>query len=159
MRLFIFILLLSSGLCLQTPSLAAEKTVIAVIVGNDNPNKNISMGELKLIYWRKKTYWANGQRIHPINLPPDNALRLHFSTSTLGSAPSAQNDYWNGLYFNGVSPPHVVYSEEAAIRYVQESTGSIAYIDACKLDSRVKSVLFIQPNGEASAEATTLKCN
>lgn len=159
MRVFISFLLLAIGLCLQATGMAADKTVIAVIVSNDNPNKSLSLGELKLIYWRKKTYWANGQRIHPINLPSDNSLRLQFSSSILGSAPSAQNDYWNGLYFHGISPPHVLYSDEAAIRYVQETAGSIAYADACKLDNRVKPLLWLLPNGETTTNSSSINCN
>ncbi|MDP2154137.1 MAG: hypothetical protein Q8J66_10835 [Methylotenera sp.] len=159
MRGFISILLLIIGLYLQATGMAAEKSIIAVIVTNDNPNKSISLGELKLIYWRKKTYWANGQRIHPINLPSDNPLRLQFSSSILGSAPSAQNDYWNGLYFHGISPPYVLYSDEAAIRYVQETAGSIAYADACKLDNRVKPLLWLLPNGETTSNPSLANCN
>ncbi|ACT46952.1 hypothetical protein [Methylotenera mobilis] len=159
MRLLLALLLATSSLCLTMASYAADKTVIAVIVANDNPIKSIAVGELKLIYWRKKTYWSHGQRIHPINLPPDNPVRLHFSTSILGSLPNTQSDYWNGLYFHGVSPPHVLYSDEAAIRYVQETAGSIAYVDACKLDTRVKAVLWILPNGETSTDAAAIKCN
>ena len=158
MRLLIVILLATCSLSL--PSVfAAEKTSIAVIVANNNPSKSLAVSELNLIYWRKKTYWAHGQRIHPINLPPDNPLRLQFSTSILGSLPSTQSDYWNGLYFHGVSPPHVLYSDEAAIRYVQETAGGIAYVDACKLDNRVKAVLWILPNGDISSNASAVKCN
>lgn len=147
--------------CLAAPSAiyAAEKPVIAVIAANDHPIKSISLAELKLIYWRKKTYWANGQRIHPVNLPSDNVLRLQFSSSLLGSLPSAQNDYWNGLYFHGTSPPHVVYSDEAVIRYIQETTGSIGYVDACKLDARVKPIFWIMPNGEMSVDLPSFNCN
>lgn len=158
MRLLLAILLVTGSLCLPV-AFAADKTVIAVIVANDNPNKSMAVGELKLIYWRKKTYWAHGLRIHPINLPPDNPLRLQFSTSILGSLPNTQSDYWNGLYFHGVSPPHVLYSDEAAIRYVQETAGGIAYVDACKLDNRVKAVLWILPNGDTSTDASIVKCN
>ncbi|OGV77914.1 MAG: hypothetical protein A3I83_01130 [Methylotenera sp. RIFCSPLOWO2_02_FULL_45_14] len=146
-------------LAAQTASFAAEKTVIAVIVANEHPIKTISLAELKLIYWRKKTYWANGQRMHPVNLPADHPLRLQFSTSILGSLPSAQNDYWNGLYFHGTSPPHVVYSDEAVIRYIQETTGSIGYIDACKIDARVKPVFWIMPNGDMSSDLPNFSCD
>lgn len=159
MRGLTTLLLLIIGLCVQATSLAADKSAIAVIVSNDNTRKSISLGELKLIYWRKKTYWGNGQPIHPINLPSDHPLRLQFSNMILGSSPSAQNDYWNGLYFHGVSPPHVLYSDEAAIRYVQETAGSIAYADACKLDNRVKPLLWLLPNGEISSNPATVSCN
>jgi ABC-type phosphate transport system substrate-binding protein len=143
----------------QTAVFAADKPVIAVIVANDHPIKSLSLAELKLIYWRKKTYWANGQRMHPVNLPTDNPLRLQFSSSILGSLPSAQNDYWNGLYFHGTSPPHVVYSDEAVIRYVQETTGSIGYVDACKLEARAKPVFWIMSNGDTSTDLPNFSCD
>jgi len=158
-RTFSAIMLAFACLLTQPISLAAEKAVIAVIVASDAPVKSISLPELKLIYWRKKTYWANGQRMHPVNLPSDHALRLQFSSSILGSLPSTQSDYWNGLYFHGISPPHVVYSDEAVIRYVQETTGSIGYVDACKADPRVKPVFWIMPNGDLSHDAPDLSCD
>ena len=148
-----------AGLSASAAGVAVEKSVIAVIVANELPVKTISLPELKLIYWRKKTYWADGQRMHPVNLPSDNPLRLQFSNSILGSPPSAQNDYWNGLYFHGISPPHVVYSEEAAIRYVQETTGSIGYVDACKIGSRVKPIFWIMPNGDVNSDLPDFSCN
>jgi len=157
-RTLTFVAFVWTSLLVQTNGLATEKTAIAVIVADDFSNKVMTLSELKLIYWRKKSYWANGQRIHPINLPSDHALRLQFSSSVLGTLPNAQNDYWNGLYFHGVSPPHVVHSDEAAIRYVQEMTGSIAYVDACKVDSRVKPIFWILPNGDMSGSAPSLNC-
>ncbi|MBM3351176.1 MAG: hypothetical protein FJY53_05250 [Betaproteobacteria bacterium] len=146
------------GLLLHTTCLAVEKPPIAVIVAEDSPAKTMTSSELKLIYWRKKNHWANGQRIHPINLPSDHALRLQFSNTVLGSAPSDQRDYWNGLYFHGISPPHVVYSDESAIRYVQETAGSIAYIDACKVDARIKPIFWIMSNGEMSNNPAHVQC-
>jgi ABC-type phosphate transport system substrate-binding protein len=146
-------------LSVTSHSLAADKPAIALIVAHEHVIKNFSLSELKLIYWRKKTYWADGQPIHPVNLPSDNALRLQFSNAVLGSTPSTQNDYWNGLYFHGTSPPHVVYSEEAVVRYIQETKGSIGYIDACKLDTRIKPLLWIMPNGDISNNAPSINCN
>lgn len=148
-----------ASLLVQTTSFAADKTIIAVIVASDAPVKAVSLAELKLIYWRKKNYWANGQRIHAVNLPSDNPLRLQFSNSVLGSPPNTQSDYWNGLYFHGTSPPHVVYSEEAVIRYVQETTGSIGYVDACKVDARVKAIYWMMPNGDTNNDAPNLNCD
>jgi ABC-type phosphate transport system substrate-binding protein len=148
-----------TSLFVQTSGLTAEKTTIAVIVADDSVTKTMTLSELKLIFWRKKNYWANGQRIHPINLPSDHALRLQFSSNVLGTLPSAQHDYWNGLYFHGISPPHVVHSDEAAIRYVQETTGTIAYVDACKVDARVKPIFWIMPNGDTGNQIPDIHCD
>ena len=158
-RVICIVTLALASVWVQTTAVAADKATIAVIVADDAPIKAMSLAELKLIYWRKKTYWANGQRIHPVNLPSDNPLRLQFSNSVLGSLPNRQNDYWNGLYFHGTSPPHVVYSDEAAIRYAQETAGSIGYIDACKVDSRVKPIFWIMPNGETNNDSPNLNCD
>lgn len=138
---------------------AADKPAIAVIVAHEHTIKNFSASELSLIYWRKKTYWADGQPIHPVNLPSDHALRLQFSNVVLGSAPVAQNDYWNGLYFHGISPPHVVYSEEAALRYVSTTKGAIAYVDACKTDESVKVILWITKDQIVTNLPEKLNCN
>jgi len=125
----------------------AEATpIIAIIVSSDAqiaPQKPIASNELNLIYWRKKQYLDGGQPVHPVNLHAEHPLRLAFSTTVLKSLPKDQTDYWNGVYFHGVSPPRSLLSEEAVIRYVTETKGSIGYINACLLDARVKPILWI----------------
>lgn len=125
----------------------AEVTpIIAIIVSSDAqiaPQKLIASNELSLIYWRKKQYLEGGQPVHPVNLHAEHPLRLAFSAAVLKSLPKDQTDYWNGVYFHGVSPPRSLLSEEAVIRYVTETKGSIGYINACLLDARVKPILWI----------------
>ena len=151
---------------------AAESAPIAIIVAHDFFKNDLSITDLKLIYWRKKTYWANGQRMHPVNLPPTHPLRLQFSNIVLGSPPSAQIDYWNGLYFHGTSPPHVVNSSEAMMRYVQETNGAIGYVNACQLEKQlaagnnqhldkplaIKPIAWLSPLGELYQNAPELNC-
>lgn len=105
--------------------------------------KKIAPEELSLIYWRKKQYWQGGVRIYPVNLHAEDALRLQFSKTILGSFPNEQSNYWNGQYFHGISPPYSVQSEEAVIRYVAATKGAIGYVDACNVDERVKVLLWV----------------
>lgn len=112
---------------------------------------------LKLIYLRKQLYWPNGQRIVPVNLQTEHTLRNLFSRAVLGSLPKQQIDYWNGLYFNGIQPPHSVNSEEAVIRLVTETKGAIGYVNACAVDARVKAVLWIR-EGAISQSPPPLNC-
>ena len=146
-------------LLMASISYAREPAVIAVIVPNEQPTKSLSMPELKLIYLRKKDYWANGKRIHSVNLPADHPIRMQFSNKVLGSLPGAQNDYWNGVYFHGISPPYVVNSEEAVVRYVADTSGAIGYINACNVDSRIKVVAWLTDNGELLNRPPELHCN
>ena len=138
----------------------AESGTIAVIVSHNQAARTLSAADLSLIYWRKKLYWADGKRIQPINLPTDHPMRRQFSQQLLGSLPETQAEYWNGLYYHGTSPPHVVASQEAMLRFVAETPGAIGYIDGCKADSRVRVALWIAPDGTSSnAPPLSQECN
>lgn len=128
---------------------AEETPPLAVIVSN-KPElaivQQLAPRELGQIFWRKKQYWQSGVRIHPVNLHAEHPLRTAFSKTVLGSLPSEQADYWNGLYFHGAKPPYSLQSEEAVLRYVSATKGAIGYISICALDDRVKPLLWIAQN-------------
>jgi hypothetical protein len=141
---------------------AEESANIAIIVSSDAhiaPHKAIDADELRLIYWRKKQYLEGGQRLHPTNLHAENSLRLTFSKVILASLPKDQTDYWNGLYFHGISPPRSLLTEEAVIRYVAETPGSIGYINACNVDNRVNAILWIVNNHISNIAPEKLNCS
>jgi ABC-type phosphate transport system substrate-binding protein len=161
MRRLLSLLLIPLALLLAMASPAAlpgESEAVAVIVNKSLAISSLSPVELSLIFWRKKLYWADGKRMHPLNLPTDNPLRRQFSQRILGSLPDAQTDYWNDQYFHGNSPPHVVNSQEAMLRYVSESSGAIGYVQGCKVDARVKVVLWLRADGSTSNIAPPLDC-
>lgn len=157
MRLLLSLLLVALAL-MPASALPAENETIAVIVPKGMVVSSISPVELSLIFWRKKLYWADGKRMHPLNLPTDNPLRRQFSQRILGSLPDAQTDYWNDQYFHGNSPPHVVNSQEAMLRYVTESPGGIGYVQGCKVDARVKVLLWLRADGSTSNTPPPLDC-
>lgn len=136
----------------------SESGVIAIIVPADFVVRYLGATELSLIFLRKKLYWPNGKRMRPANLPTQHPLRKQFSQRVLGSLPEAQSEYWNELYFHGTSPPHVVNSQEAMLRYVAETNGAIGYVDACLLDSRVKAVVWIDSDGNLVDSLPAIYC-
>jgi hypothetical protein len=156
MKYFYLKLMLVSLLLGIANTVCAE--TLAVIVPQGHNLRQISASELSLIFWRKKLYWADGKRIQTLNYAANNPLRLQFSQTILKSMPETQSDYWNGLYFHGISPPHVVHSQEAMLRFVADSAGAIGYIDACKLDDRVKSLAWINADGNVVAIPPELNC-
>jgi ABC-type phosphate transport system substrate-binding protein len=125
----------------------ADETPPLAVVVSANPQfgstPSLSIRELTQIFWRKKQYWQNGTRIHPVNLHAEHPLRILFSKAVLASLPSEQADYWNGLYFHGTTPPYSVQSEEAVLRYVSSTKGAIGYVSLCHLDERVKPLLWV----------------
>lgn len=149
-----------NALVLADYSHAEDNQPLAIIVSS-NPEiaftQQLAVRELSQIYWRKKQYGPNGVRLHPVNLHAEHPLRLYFSKTVLGSLPNEQADYWNGLYFHGTTPPYSVQSEEAVLRYVSNTKGAIGYVNACKLDERVKPLLWLSDDS-ISASKPPLNC-
>jgi ABC-type phosphate transport system substrate-binding protein len=125
------------------PAHAAEP--LAVITAATNPLDTLSLDTLKLIYLRKSQMDTEGNRWIPLNLSVTDPLRRSFSLALFSVLPEEQDDYWNVQYFNGISPPKVMASEEAILRFVASTTGSIGYVHKRKADSRVKVLLLISP--------------
>ena len=118
---------------------------LAVITAVSNPLDTLSLDTLKLIYLRKSPMDTEGNRWIPLNLPVTDPLRRGFSLTLFSLLPEEQDDYWNVQYFNGISPPKVMASEEAVLRFVTSTTGAIGYVRKQKVDSRVKVLLLITP--------------
>lgn len=145
-------------LVLCTCTVRAEEPVIAVIVSAQAANTvSVSADDLASIYWRKKLYNNQGKPLHPANLSSEHPLRLRFSKLVLHSSPRSQVGYWNGLYFHGVQPPFTVQSEEAMIRYVTDTESAVGYVDACKVDERVRAVLWIT-SSKTLTDPPPLRC-
>ncbi len=157
MRIFILIIaVLFAGLVWAEERLP----VIAVIVPTQEQAEKLKLtpSSLKLIYLRKQLFWPNGKRIIPVNLQSEHSLRNQFSQAVLGNLPKQQIDYWNGLYFNGIQPPHSVNSEESVIRFVTDTKSAIGYVNACAADERVKVLLWIDGDN-ISTQQPLLDCS
>ena len=141
------------------PLAADDEEVLAIVVSNTQIERTLNFTDLTLIYRRKKLVWDDGDRLQPVNLPTDNSLRRAFSQRVLGSSPEGLARYWNVMYFHGVSPPHVLASEEAVLRFVLDTPGAIGYVTACKADARVKTVLWLLPKGKVSTQPPVLNCS
>ena len=130
------------GLC-PAWSAAAQDEAIAIIVPVTPPSIQFDLLTLRDIFLKRIAIDRRGQSIIPLNLPPDHRLRLAFSLALLGEAPQDLQNYWNQRYFHGVSPPYVVNSQEAMVRFVARTPGAIGYVAPCDVDDRVKEVALI----------------
>ncbi|MDI1230321.1 MAG: hypothetical protein PSV18_09760 [Methylobacter sp.] len=116
---------------------------LAIITAAANPLDTLSLDDLKLVYLRKSQMDTEGNRWLPLNMPVTDSLRRDFSLALFSLLPEEQEDYWSVQYFNGISPPKVMASEEAILRFVASTTGSIGYVRKQKVDNRVKVLLLI----------------
>ncbi|MDP2028392.1 MAG: hypothetical protein Q8K12_02000 [Thiobacillus sp.] len=130
-------------LALAIPNAWATERSFAVIVAAGVTEQRLTRESISLIFKRKQTYWENGTRIQPVNLPPAHPLRRAFSQSLLRQLPEAMGDYWREMYFHGVLPPHVLESEEAVILFVGSTPGAIGYVSTCIPEHSVNVVLMV----------------
>ena len=127
---------------LTSPSLFAGEDDI-VVVSRTIHGDRMTLKTLQRIYLKRKTFWKDGKRIVPVNLPPGNELRIFFSRRVLKKTHRELVEYWNEQHFNGVNPPVVLESEEAVKRFVREVDGAIGYIRRSNLDPDLKVLLSI----------------
>lgn len=125
-------------MALSLSSVSADE--ILIITRPETALKDISIKRLENIFLRKTLLNSSGTRWIPLNLSPEHPLRQAFSLSLFNKRPEAMESYWNEQYFQGITPPYVVASEEAMLRFVTSTPGAIGYILPCHLDARVQVV-------------------
>jgi hypothetical protein len=135
------------GLCLLVHCLAAVGASsdasgprIDVVTAPDAPSVALDRASLRDIFLKRIVIDNAGKALVPLNLPPDDPLRAAFSRALLGKPPDALQRFWNERYFQGVSPPFVVRSEEAMLRFIAETPGAVGYVASCRVDKRVRVI-------------------
>jgi len=144
-RLLILLLLLVS------PAIADE---ILVVTGLQVEVKDMSMKRVENIFLKKTLVNQQGIRWIPLNLNPDHPLRQAFSQTLFKQRPEDMEAYWNDQYFQGITPPYVVTSEEAMLRFITSTLGAIGYILPCHLDSRVQVVFKVKVQSPVEKNCT-----
>jgi hypothetical protein len=137
MLVHLFILLLLS----VSPAFADE---ILVVTGQQVDIKDITLKRVENIFLKKTLVNQQGTRWIPLNLNPDHPIRQAFSQTVFKQRPEDMETYWNDQYFQGITPPYVVSSEEAMVRFIASTVGAIGYILPCHLDARVQIVFKIK---------------
>ncbi|MDD4913717.1 MAG: hypothetical protein PHW13_01595 [Methylococcales bacterium] len=140
-RLFIMLFYIIWLAGIPRPGLTQE--AIAIITQRDNTINSINLETLKLVYLRKLMLDSSGNRWIPLNLPSSSDLRQEVSGILFKKRPEDMEDYWNEQYFQGISPPKVLASEEAMLRFVTITPGAIGYVHKHLVDNRVKVLKII----------------
>lgn len=119
---------------------AAGEPRIDIVTGLVAPALTLDKPALRDIFLKRIVIDKAGKALVPLNLPPEHPARAAFSKVLLGKAPDALQRYWNERYFQGVSPPYVLGSQEAMLRFVAETPGALGYVASCLVDRRVRVV-------------------
>lgn len=135
--------LVLGGLCLLSPMAPAAQPHIVVITGAQAPQLSFDRSTLRNVYLKRIYVDGRGQPLIPVNLPSRSPLREAFSSVALHMDDAQQQDYWDRQYYQGVSPPYVLASSSAVVRFVAQTPGAIGYVEPCAVDATVHVVLTI----------------
>ncbi|MBU6246219.1 MAG: hypothetical protein KGN77_00570 [Xanthomonadaceae bacterium] len=129
--------------------------LVAIAAAGQPPKLAADRDQLRNVFLKKIFIDDRGLRLIPVNLPPGTPLRERFATRLLGMGEAQLADYWNRQYFQGVSPPYVLASQQAVVRFVAATPGAIGYVASCHLDAQVRVLLVIDPAIDAAAAGCT----
>lgn len=140
-------------LCLLVCAPQAAAVDIAVIVARDAPEQRLDAGMLRDIYLKKIVLDASGRRFIPVNLPAAAPLREAFTQALFRKSGDELQDYWNQNYFHGITPPYVLGSEDAVLRFVAQTPGAIGYVAGRCLNASVRQVMTLPLDPATRIEA------
>ncbi len=127
---------------------------IVVITASQAPRLAFDRYTLRNVFLKKIFVDKDGLRLIPVNLPAGSPLRQAFAREVTHLPDAQQDDYWNRQYFQGVSPPYVLGSQQAVVRFVAATPGAIGYVTSCYVDSSVRVVFELSlPSATAAAAA------
>ncbi len=135
---------LLSGLAVRP----AQALDIVVVASREIALEPVNELVLNRIFMKKLATDRLGEPLAPVNLPPTHPLRIAFSKAVLRESAKASARYWNKQYFLGISPPFVLNSQEAVLRFVASTPGGIGYVLDCIADERVNIIYRVLISSE-----------
>lgn len=121
----------------------AAQVQIAVITSPAEPRLSFDRDMLRNVYLKRIFVDDDGLKLTPVNLPTDAPLRDAFSRTIVRMPAARLQDYWDKQYFQGVSPPYVLGSDGAVVRFVAATPGAIGYVASCHVDASVHVVMLL----------------
>ena len=116
---------------------------VAVIANKSVPDGSISNAKLQEVYSLKIKTRSNGQGIILFTLKNDNSTVEKFFSS-FGKSSSDMKKVWMKIQLTGEgTAPDALGSEDEILNKVASTPGAIGYIDAKKVNDKVKVLLTI----------------
>jgi hypothetical protein len=128
-----------------------DETQIAVIASNHDSLPAINDDMLREIYLKRIFVNSDGRPYIPVNLPPAHRLRDAFIFAVLHMNTLQLQAYWDHRYFQGVSPPYVLGSQTAVVKFVAMTPGAIGYVQRCNVTPEVHVILLVPLPDSATA--------
>jgi ABC-type phosphate transport system substrate-binding protein len=114
---------------------------LLIITSTQVSESAISVEQLADIYTLKKTFWADGMQVVPVNREASSAEREKFSEAVFNISSQELAEYLNRLRFQGKLPPLIQTSNQAVLGFVRSVPGAIGYINASQIPPGIKVLI------------------
>lgn len=112
-----------------------------VIVNTANLALSLSTKEVSDFLLKKKTKWADGTTVMPVDLNSNSQTREDFSKYIHGKSTGVIRSYWQQSAFSGTaSAPPEKASDAEVIEYVKKNKGAIGYVSVASNTNGVKTI-------------------
>ncbi len=102
-----------------------------VVVNSGNATTSLTKKEVSDYLLKKKTKWASGEKVAPVDQSSKAAVRVAFSKEVLGKSVSSIKSYWQQAVFAGKGTPPVEKKTDAeVIAFVKGKVGAIGYVSS-----------------------------
>lgn len=113
---------------------------IVVIVHQQSPLTSLDMHQVKAIFMGKIGSFPDGRKVVAIDLPK-SGLRAKFYHAVANKTTHMMASYWSRMMFTGTGmPPYQAESADDVLAKVEQDINAIGYVDAAKVNSKVKVV-------------------
>jgi ABC-type phosphate transport system substrate-binding protein len=121
---------------------------VAVIVNKSVQADNISESELLDFYSRDVRLWDNGDPVIVFDLKPKSEVKDAFY-KYLGKSTSRMKSIWMKKMLSGEGdPPEALETEEAVVKKVAATPGSVGFVSQSKVTENVKVLVVIETKEE-----------
>lgn len=140
MRRIVLFLLISLSVLLGLWSTTARAELVVVV----NARCGVALmtrNEVINIFFGRSRQFFNGVEAQPVDLADANLDRERFYQALVGKDLSQVDAYWSRQVFSGrTRPPPKVATPDDVIKWVVANPGGIGFVDAAKVDARVRVV-------------------
>ena len=142
------------GMLLAQPCAAqvATRTIVTVVVNQDNPVNNLSLAELRDILSGQRAYWSAGHPVSLILMPsPGTPERQTVLSVVLGMNEASYKKHWVGRVFRAesASEPTTADSPDVVGRAVARIRGAIGLVAQAGPNVRVVRINGALPGDAA----------
>lgn len=139
LRLRFLLLWLLASVVGGLPAIARAELVVVANVRSGVAA--MTRNEVVNIFFGRSRQFFNGLEAQPVDLADAHPDRARFYRALVGKEASQVDAYWSRQVFSGKTrPPPRVATPEEVVKWVVGNPGGIGFVDAARVDARVRVV-------------------